>query len=335
MALSRSQFFTLLSAGVAGAILASPLKAFTTPLPGASTLLAQSTPVAAPAVASVSDMNIFQAFILGLVQGLTEFLPISSTAHLKVVPVLLGWGDPGSAFTAVIQLGSIAAVLWYFWSDLSQVVNGAVRALVRREYDDKDFRIALGIALGTLPIIVGGILIKVFVPDYDNSPLRSLGAIAIASIVMAVLLGVAESIGKRKRDFSQLGMQDGILMGLAQAMALIPGVSRSGSTLTAGLFMGLERATAARFSFLLGIPAITLAGLVELKDVVTGGFAGVGALPLLVGVISAAVFSYVSIAWLIRFLQTQSTLVFIVYRLLFGLAILASIAARQPWTVGQ
>lgn len=327
MARMRSQFFTLLGAGIGSAVLAFPLKALSNHFWGGMGAIAIATPAQA-AVEGATDINIFQAFILGLVQGLTEFLPISSTAHLKVIPVALGWGDPGVAFTAIIQLGSIAAVLWYFWRDITTVVSGAVAALVRREYDDKDFRIGLGIILGTLPILFGGILIKVFVPDYENSPIRSLGAIATASIVMSLLLGIAERTGQRKRDYSQIDLQDGIFMGLAQAMALIPGVSRSGSTLTAGLFLGLERATAARFSFLLGIPAITLAGLVELKDVVKEGFAGVGMLPLLVGVISATVFSYASIAWLLRFLQTQSTWVFIWYRLAFGVAILGAIAAK-------
>ena len=276
---------------------------------------------------TAGQVNIFQALILGLVQGLTEFLPISSSAHLKVVPVVLGWGDPGSGFTAVIQLGSIAAVLWFFWGDLVQITTGSLRAIAKKDYQSDDFRIAAGIILGTIPIVFFGLLIKKFIPDFDNSPLRSLGAIAIASIFMSLLLGVAEKFGKRKRNFEQLGILDGVLMGLAQAMALIPGVSRSGSTLTAGLFMGLERATAARFSFLLGIPAITLAGLVELKDVFQTGLEGSGLIPIIVGVISAGVFSYVAIAWLLRFLQTQSTWVFIWYRLIFGVSILGAIAA--------
>lgn len=271
--------------------------------------------------------KIWEAFVLGIVQGLTEFLPISSTAHLKVVPVLLGWGDPGVAYTAVIQLGSIAAVLWYFWQDIVQILTGASKALVQGEYEDQNFRIALGIALGTLPILVCGLLIKALIPDFDNSPLRSMGAIAVASIVMSLLLGLAEQIGKRERDFDKLGVQDGIVMGLAQALALIPGVSRSGSTLTGGLLLlRLERPVAARFSFLLGIPAITLAGLVELKDALEQGLSGSGLLPLLVGVLSAAFFSYLAIAWLLRFLQTQSTWVFVWYRLVFGVVILGAIA---------
>ncbi|WP_009630717.1 undecaprenyl-diphosphate phosphatase [Synechocystis sp. PCC 7509] len=280
-----------------------------------------------PAV-TTTQPNIFQAIILGMVQGLTEFLPISSTAHLKVIPVLLGWGDPGVGLTAVIQLGSIAAVLWYFWSDLTQITLGAFTAIRQKNYKSYDLRLAIGIMLGTLPIVFFGLLIKVFIPDYDNSPVRSLEAIAISSIVMSLLLGLAEQIGKRKRNFEHLTVTDGVVMGLAQALALIPGVSRSGSTLTAGLFMGLERGAAARFSFLLGIPAITLAGLVELKDLVDIGITNDSIVTMIVGVISAAIFSYLAIAWLLRFLQTQNTWVFVWYRLAFGIAILIAIATN-------
>lgn len=292
--------------------------------------LKAAPPPASELAVSYWQPNWWQAAVLGLVQGLTEFLPISSTAHLKVVPVALGWGDPGVAFTAVIQLGSIAAVLWYFWADLSQITRGMAKALVKSDYQSQDFRLGLGILLGTLPIIICGLLVKVFVPDFDHSPLRSLGAIAIASIVMALLLALAERLGTHKRNFGELRQRDGILMGLAQALALIPGVSRSGSTITAGLFIDLERATAARFSFLLGIPAITLAGLVELKDVLAVGFNGTALVSLAVGVISSAIFSYLAIAWLIRYLQKRSTWLFVWYRLCFGLVILAAIALGWP-----
>lgn len=274
---------------------------------------------------SSNPITVFQAIILGIVQGLTEFLPISSTAHLKVVPVLLGWGDPGVALTAVIQLGSIVAVLWYFWSDLAKITRGAIKGLTRREYNHPDVRLAAGILLGTIPIVFFGLLIKGFIPDFDRSPLRSMGAIALASIVMSLLLGLAEKVGRRQRNFAKLDTRDGILMGAAQALALSPGVSRSGSTLTAGLFMGLERATAARFSFLLGIPAITLAGLVELKSLFEVGVGSTGWGPVIAGVISAGVFSYLSIAWLLRYLQTHNTWIFVWYRLVFGCLILIGI----------
>jgi undecaprenyl-diphosphatase len=312
--LSKRQLFVLLSAVSAfTSVAAFPLKVIST----------QPNPTAS----GVQQMNIFQAIVLGFVQGMTEFLPISSTAHLKVVPVALGWGDPGVAFTAVIQLGSIAAVVSYFWQDLVRIIKGTRRAIALKDYNDFDFRLSLGIILGTLPIVFFGLLIKNLIPDFDNSPIRSLSAISIASIAMSILLGVAEKLGKRQRDFEKVTMADGLLMGLAQSLSLIPGVSRSGSTLTAGLFMALERETAARFSFLLGIPAITLAGLVELKDLLSVGLSAAAIVPLVAGVISAGVFSYIAIAGLLRFLKTQSTWVFIWYRLVFGIAILSAIAA--------
>ncbi|MEB3317545.1 MAG: undecaprenyl-diphosphate phosphatase [Cyanobacteriota bacterium] len=263
----------------------------------------------------------WHALVLGVVQGVTEFLPISSTAHLKVVPVLLGWGDPGVAVTAVIQLGSIAAVMAYFREDLAEVMRGVSRAFRHGQWSDPQARLGVAIALGTLPIVFAGLLLKKFVPDYDSSPLRSLTSIAIVSIVMALLLALAEVVGRRRRALADVLPRDGVLVGLAQAMALVPGVSRSGSTLTASLFDGWQRPAAARFSFLLGIPAITLAGLVELKDALQAPANG-GPVPMVVGILSAAVVSWLAIAWLLRFLQNHGTWVFVAYRLLFGLLIL-------------
>jgi undecaprenyl-diphosphatase len=260
-------------------------------------------------------------FVLGVVQGLTEFLPISSTAHLKVVPVLLGWGDPGVAVTAVIQLGSIVAVLAYFRRDLQQVLAATLQALRQGSWQAPEARLGLAIALGTLPIVLAGLAIKALLPDFDNSPLRSLPVIGVVSIAMALLLALAEQLGCRRRQLRDVRVRDGLLVGFAQALAVIPGVSRSGSTLTASLFDGWRRADAARFSFLLGIPAITLAGLVELKDALHQPMAG-GVLPLLVGVLSATVVSWLAIAWLLRFLQNHSTWWFVGYRLIFGLGLL-------------
>jgi undecaprenyl-diphosphatase len=263
----------------------------------------------------------WRALVLGVVQGLTEFLPISSTAHLKVVPVLLGWGDPGVSVTAVIQLGSIAAVLAFFRRDLLEVGRGMARAFRHGQWGDPTARLGLAMALGTVPIVLAGMALKLWVPDYDNAPVRSMGSIAIVSIVMALLLALAELVGKRRRTLEQVRPMDGVLVGLAQALALVPGVSRSGSTLTASLFTGWERAAAARFSFLLGLPAITLAGLVELKGALEAPANG-GLIPLLVGILSAAVVSWLAIAWLLRFLQRHSTWIFVAYRLVFGAAIL-------------
>jgi undecaprenyl-diphosphatase len=272
-----------------------------------------------------AQFNIFQSIILGMVQGLTEFLPISSSAHLKVVPVVLGWGDPGVTFTAVIQLGSIAAVLWYFWGDIRDVTLGMIRALRESNYQSHEFKIGAGIAVGTLPIVVCGLFLKAFEPDWYDTALRSLVAIALASIFMSSLLALAEYCGRQKRDFDHLTIQDGVLMGIAQALALIPGVSRSGSTITAALFINLERSTAARFSFLLGIPAITLAGLVELKGVLEIGINQAEIVSLTIGTISAAIFSYLAIAWLIEYLKKQNTWVFVWYRLIFGTLVLGYI----------
>ncbi len=259
--------------------------------------------------------------VLGVVQGLTEFLPISSTAHLKVVPVLLGWGDPGVAVTAVIQLGSIAAVIGFFREDLRQVIQASWQAWRSQRWDTPEARLGQAILWGTLPILVAGLGIKVFVSDFDQSPLRSLTSIGIVSIVMGLLLGLAERCGSRRRVLSDVVVRDGWLVGLAQTLALIPGVSRSGSTLTAALFDGWKRSEAARFSFLLGIPAISLAGLVELKDAFSEPAAG-GALPLLVGIGSSAVVSWLAIAWLLRFLQNHSTWWFVGYRVFFGLGVI-------------
>jgi undecaprenyl-diphosphatase len=277
----------------------------------------------------METISLFQAIVIGIVQGLTEFLPISSTAHVKMIPVVLGWGDPGVAFTAVIQLGSIAAILWYFWDDLREVTVGMVKATLEGKFESSEFRLGLGILLGTLPIVVVGLLIKAFIPDFDNSPLRHSSTIAIVSIVMALVLAAAELVGSRKRTFAALTLKDGVTMGLAQTLALIPGVSRSGSTLTAGLFMGLERATAARFSFLLGVPAITLAGLVELLGLFETGFGNVGVVPLVAGIAAAVVSSYLAIAWLISFLKQHSTWIFVWYRLAFGAAILLALATGK------
>ena len=274
-------------------------------------------------------MEYWQAFVLGIVQGLTEFLPISSTAHLKVVPTIFGWKDAGLSFDAVIQLGSIVAVVSYFWKDLSNITLGTIEAVRHQQYKSQEFKLAVAIALGTIPILFGGLLIKIFVPDYDKSPLRSLAAIAIASIVMSSLLALAEIFGQRdkteKRSFQRVRIIDGILMGLAQTMAIIPGVSRSGSTLTAGLFLGLDRVAATRFSFLLGIPAITIAGLVELISIVRKGFGDVGVGQLAIGLFSSVIFSYLAIAWLLKFFQTHTTWVFVGYRLVFGTLLLISL----------
>ena len=273
-----------------------------------------------------ATVNWWQAIALGFVQGATEFIPISSTGHLKVIPVFFGWGDPGVSFSAVIQLGSIAAVLSYFWSDLANIVRGMIKAIRTSDYDSQEFWMAVGIAVGSIPIIFFGLLLTIYEPPFYENTLRSMTSIAIVSIVMAILLALAESIGNQKRNFKDLTVRDGVLIGLAQAMAIVPGTSRSGSTITAGLFSNLDRETAARYSFLLGIPSITAAGLVGLKDLISPvEGVGISWLPLIAGLISSAVFSYLAIAWLLEFLKRRSTWVFVWYRLLFGIVILGAV----------
>ena len=201
------------------------------------------------------------------------------------------------------------------------------RALREGDWGSPDARLGIAIAVGTLPVVVAGLLIKLFWPGYETSPLRSVASIGIVSIVMALLLALAERLGQRLKQLPSVQGIDGVVVGLAQALAIIPGVSRSGSTLTASLLFGWQRSDAARFSFLLGIPAITLAGLVELKGAFAEGSV-YGPLPMLLGILSAAVVSWLAIAWLLKFLQTNSTWPFVIYRLVFGVVLLALVLAN-------
>lgn len=259
--------------------------------------------------------GVFQAIVLGLVQGITEFLPISSTAHLIIVRDLFGWHQE-KYFVDAIQFGSVIAVVLYFWADLRQILSGAWAAFRTKEWHREEWKIAVGIAVGTLPALIFGFIFKDVIPE---SPL----VIAIVSVVMALLLGLAEQLGSRKRGFDALEIKDGILVGLGQTLALVPGVSRSGSTLTTALFLGLQRQTAARFSFLLGIPTLTLATLYQARK----AFGNVDSLvPLLIGIISTFIFSYIAIAWLLRYLQRNSNWIFVWYRLGFGASLLIAIA---------
>jgi undecaprenyl-diphosphatase len=263
-------------------------------------------------------MGLLEALVLGLLQGLTEFLPISSTAHLRVIPALLGWDDPGASFTAVTQLGTLVAVLIYFRGDLTSLAKAALRGIRTRELGDTETRLALGILVGTLPIGIAGVLFRKAI----KAELRSLEVVAGSLILLALLLLVAERIARHQRDLTQMTFTDAVAIGVAQALALVPGASRSGTTLTAGLFLGLKRETAARFSFLLSVPAVAAAGLFELKDVAKEGLGGGLLVPTLVATIVAFVSGYAAIAFLIRFLARHSTTVFIAYRLALGALLL-------------
>jgi undecaprenyl-diphosphatase len=279
-----------------------------------------TVPMADPTAIALASWH---AVVLGLVVGLTEFLPISSSAHLAVVPVLLGWSDPGLALSAVIELGSSAAVIAYFRHDLVRILRALRHAWRRGDWSAPDARLGLGIALGTLPLLVVGMAFKLLAPDLDHGALRSFKAIGVVSILMAALLGLAEWIGRRRRSLSDLQVSDGVLVGLAQALAVIPGVSRSGSTITTSLLVGLKREDAARFSFLLGIPAVALAGLSEIGDAVKAS-GSTGVLPLLVGIAVAAISSWCTIGVLLGFLKRHSTWIFVVYRLVFGVVLLGA-----------
>jgi undecaprenyl-diphosphatase len=287
-------------------------------------LIQAGVPQGAVGTGEVNLMQqLFQAFILGIVQGLTEFLPISSTAHLEVFTKAFHWEQLGSkAFLATIQFGSVIAVLIYFWEDIRLILTGGWQAIEQKDWQREEWKILVGIAIGTLPALVGGFLLKKALND-ENSTINSMTTIAISSIVMALLLGAAEKLGSRKRNFDALTIRDGLLIGLGQMLALAPGVSRSGSTLTTALFLGLERQTAARFSFLLGIPTLTIATLYQFFKEALGK---IDLLVVGVGTFSAFVFSYISISWLLRYLQTKNTWVFVWYRLAFGATILSAIA---------
>jgi undecaprenyl-diphosphatase len=268
--------------------------------------------------------QVFQGLVMGLVQGITEFLPISSTAHLIIFRDLLHWeanGGWSKASIDAIQFGSVIAVLIYFWKDLTFILSGAWSAFQQKNWHREEWRIFIGIVIGTIPALAGGLLLKILGVQLE-SPLL----IAIMSVVMALLLGFAEKVGTRKRKFHQLQSSDGMLVGLGQMIALLPGASRSGSTLTTGLLLGLDRETAARFSFLLGFPTLTIATLVQAKDVI-GESSMI--IPLIIGTISAVVFSLLSIKWLLNFLKSQSTWIFVWYRLGFATFLLAAIS--QKW----
>lgn len=282
-------------------------------------------------VACPSDVNLgfvelgwFKVIILGIIQGITELLPISSTAHLRIVPALLGWKDPGSVFSAAMQLASLAAVVSYFWQDIKKLMGATVRAISEQNYQDHNFRLVIGVLVGTIPIGIAGLLLKKSL-NACNSPFRALVVVGISSIVMSLLLAVAEKIGKRDRDFTQLSLQDGIWVGVSQALALVPGVSRSGSTLTSGLFLGMERETAAKFSFLLGLPAIILAGALELHTLFKAGLDTNGWITLIIGLITASISAFAAIYGLLRYLEKNSTWVFVWYRLLMGIFLLVSV----------
>ena len=270
-------------------------------------------------------MDLIQSIILGLLQGLTEFLPISSSGHILIVPALLGWEDPGAAFTAVIQLGTELAVLLYFRKDLWAIGRDWTGSLVRPELrSGLNARMGWYLIAATIPIAILGLA---FENQIENAA-RNLWLVASMLIVFGILLGLADRFGKRSRDVGALSFRDGVLIGFAQSLALIPGVSRSGATITAGLALGLERAAAARFSFLLAIPAVVLSGFFQLYGILSGEEAvGEPLVNVAVATLVAFVTGYAVIAWFLRYLASHSYGIFVGYRILLGAGVLILLAA--------
>jgi undecaprenyl-diphosphatase len=262
-------------------------------------------------------VSTIEAIVLGLVQGLTEFLPISSSGHLRIVPALLGWEDPGAAFTAVIQLGTMAAVLVYFRRDLWRIAVAWLREL-RTPWSQRSQESKLGwfIVLGTIPISIFGVAFS----NQIESGARDLYLIGSALILFSFVMLAAERVGRRERELDDMNVRDGVFVGFAQALALIPGVSRSGATISAGLFRNFDRAAAARYSFLLSVPAIVLSGLFELREIGDGDGASTGA--TIIATLVAFGSGYVAIAWLLRYLATHTLGVFVAYRIPLGVLVI-------------
>ena len=272
-----------------------------------------------------ASLDYLQIFILGVIQGFTELLPVSSTAHMRVVPALLGWQDPGSAFSAAMQLAALAAVVSYFWRDVRQVTTGSIGAVRRGDYNDRWFKLAVAIVLATIPIGIAGLALSSTL-NACNSPLRGLMVIGISCLVMAVLLAAAELRARHTRDMSEMRLRDALIVGVAQIGALIPGVSRSGSTLTAALFLNFKREEAARFSFLLGLPAIALAGLKELWVLLRADLPAHTWPHLLFGLVVASVSAFFAIWGLMKFLERFSTWPFVIYRALLGVFLIVAVS---------
>ena len=263
--------------------------------------------------------------VLGVVQGITELLPISSTAHMRIVPSLLGWQDPGSAFSATMQLAALAAVISYFWRDVRWLSFGSIQALQRRDFSDRALRFMFGIVIATIPIVICGLLLSKLL-NTCGTPLRSLWVIGFSCIVMAILLGIAELRAKHNRTVERVSIMDFLIVGIAQVGALIPGISRSGSTLTAGLFLGFKREEAARFSFLIGLPAIALAGFKEMYVLYAAGLSLHGWSILLFGLFIASISAFFAIWGLFKYLERFSSWPFVVYRGLLGVMLILSVS---------
>ena len=269
-------------------------------------------------------LGYFKVAILGVVQGISELMPISSTAHMRLVPAVLGWQDPGSAFSAAMLMAALAAVISYFWADLRWLATDSLSAARHGRFRDKSFQFVMWIVVATIPIGIAGLALSK-VLNKCGSPLREVSVIGWACLVMALLLAAAEIWARHRRTLKDATLLDALLIGLAQVGALIPGVSRSGSTLTAGLMLGFERAEAARLSFLLGLPAIALAGLKELYELHKVHLGAYGWSVLFVGIVVASISAFFAIWGLMRILENFSSWPFVIYRFLLGVVILIGV----------
>jgi len=270
-------------------------------------------------------VDLVRAIVYGIIQGFTEWLPISSTAHLRIIPALFGWEDPGAGFTAVIQLGTVLAVLIYFWRDLKAAFTAWFVSLRTGDRSSPEARMGWAVFIGTIPIVLIGFGLRKLI---KSDEFRSLYVIAGTLIVMGVLMLIADKVGKRHRLQASVQPKDGLVVGLWQCLSLIPGMSRSGSTITGALFSGFDASTAARFSFLLSFPSVLAAGLFELWDgrkEIGGTLLG----PTLVATAVSFVVGYASIAFLIKYLQKHGITVFVIYRIVLGIALLAMLRAGR------
>ncbi|WP_313404034.1 undecaprenyl-diphosphate phosphatase [Aeromicrobium sp.] len=263
-------------------------------------------------------MDLLRSVLLGIVQGLTEFLPISSSAHLAIVPQLLGWEDPGSAYTAVVQIGTELAVVLYFWRDIWTIGSGWVRGVFSAQARQApEWRMGWFIIVGSLPIVLLGLLLE----DLIDREFRNLWFIGATLIGFGLVLGLAERFGRKSKPIAELSARDAILLGFAQACALVPGVSRSGATISMGLFLGYERQAATRYAFLLAIPAVVGAGVYKLKDI-PGGENAYGTVPTIVGTAVAFVVGLAVIHWLLQYVSKHSYAPFVIYRVVLGSLVL-------------
>ena len=269
-------------------------------------------------------MSLIEAIVLGIVQGLTEFLPISSSAHQRIVPALLGWEDPGAAFTAVTQLGTEAAVLIFFRHEIWAIATTWLRSLRDpRLRSHSDARLGWYLIVATIPIGIFGLG---FENQIENGA-RNLWLIGTTLIVFALVLGYADRRGRHERTIEQLSVRDGVLIGLAQSLALIPGVSRSGATMSAGLLLGLQRPAAAKFGFLLAIPAVVISGVFQLEGIISGDEGGDEPFAYVaIATLISFVIGYAAIAWFLRYLAHHSVRLFVIYRILLGGTVLVLMA---------